>query len=99
METYKERADRLEKDALLIASAIIKLTSPAKDDVSENQAMKDYGGRWLRKMKRLGLAEFHRVGGKNVYSRLQLNSLREAEREEPQFLPRPSFRKEAAGNM
>ena len=37
--------------------------------------------RWIVKMRRYGLAEAYRVGGRILYSRHQLNCLREAERQ------------------
>lgn len=64
----------------LIADAIIKRTQPMKDDMSERQAEKAYGTRWLRAMTQRGLAEWHRVGGRKVFSRHQLDCLRQAER-------------------
>lgn len=65
----------------LIADAIIRRLHPVQDDISENQALKEYGEKWLKRMKQEGLAEFHRIGNKNIFSRHQLNCLREAERQ------------------
>ena len=50
-------------------------------DITERQAKEAYGDKWLRKMKGLGLAKYTKIGGRNIYSRHQLNCLREAERE------------------
>lgn len=70
----------LETASKLIADAILKQTSPVKDDISERQAGEAYGWGWLRRMKEAGLADGHRIGGKMVYSRHQLDCLRAAER-------------------
>ena len=64
----------------LIADAIIRRLHPVRDDISENQALKEYGEKWLKRMKREGLAEYRKVGNRNVFSRHQLDCLREAER-------------------
>lgn len=64
----------------LVADAIIKRVSPVRDDLSERQARAAYGARWLRSMREAGLATPHKVGGKTVYSRHQLDCLRAAER-------------------
>lgn len=71
----------LESCSNLIADAIIRRTMPCQDDISENQAKKAYGDKWIRKMKQYGLAKFQRVGNRIFYSRHQLDCLREAERE------------------
>ena len=81
MDTVKDMMLQLERISGLVADAIIRKTRPFEDDISENQAMKEYGERWLRRMKKDGLAKFNRIGNRNVYSRHQLNCLREAERE------------------
>lgn len=65
----------------MVADAIIKKIAPYKDDISENKARKLYGDKWLRNRKEEGLAVCHRIGGRNIYSRHQLDCLREAERE------------------
>lgn len=75
-----------ETFSTLVADAIIRKTSPVKDDISERQAQAAYGTRWLRQMRELGLAEHHRVGGKVVYSRHQLDCLRAAERQHMQII-------------
>ena len=72
---------QLETCSNLIADAIIRRTSPCDDDISESQARELYGDKWLRRMKRDGLAVYNRIGSRNVYSRHQLDCLRQAERE------------------
>ena len=81
MDTVKNIMQELEQCSNLIADAIIKKTTPCEDDLSENQAKKAYGDRWIRKMRKYGLAKCTRVGGRILYSRHQLDCLREAERE------------------
>ena len=64
----------------IIAAAIIRQTCPVKDELSERQAQKMFGSRWLMARKDDGSAEFHCSAGKNIYSRHQLVCLKEAER-------------------
>ena len=78
----------LEQCSSLIADAIIRKTMPCEDDISESQARQFYGDKWLRRMKKDGLATYNRVGGRNIYSRHQLNCLREAEREHAKLVLR-----------
>ena len=81
MESVITMMKELERCSNLIADAIIRRTVPREDDISENQARQLYGDKWLRRMKKEGLAVCHRIGGRNIFSRHQLNCLREAERE------------------
>ena len=81
MESVKHIMNELEQCSNLIADAIIRKTSPHEDDITERQAKEAYGEKWLRKIKGLGLAKYTKIGGRNIYSRHQLNCLREAERE------------------
>lgn len=81
MESVKNIMNELEQCSNLIADAIIRKASPFEDDITENQARKAYGDKWLRKMKKEGLAKFTRIGNRIIYSRHQLDCLREAERE------------------
>lgn len=64
----------------IIAAAIIRQTYPVKDELSERQAQKMFGFRWLMARKDDGSAEYHCSAGKNIYSRHQLMCLKEAER-------------------
>lgn len=52
-----EMMSQLESCSNLIADAIIRKTMPCQDDITENQAKKAYGDRWIRKMKKYGLAK------------------------------------------
>ena len=81
MESVRDIMTELETCSNLIADAIIRKTIPFNDDISESQARELYGDKWLRRMKRCGLAEYNRVGNRNIFSRHQLNCLRQAERE------------------
>ena len=78
--------NELELCSNLIADAIIRKTAPHEDYISERQAKEAYGDKWLRKMKRLGLARFTKIGGRNIYSRHQLDCLRQAERENAKLI-------------
>jgi len=86
MESVKQIMNELEQCSDLIAEAIIKKTQPYEDDISENQARKAYGAKWLRKMKAEGLAKHARVGSRTIYSRHQLDCLRAAEREQARLI-------------
>lgn len=77
-----------ESFSTLVADAIIKRTTPVKDDMSERQARQAYGARWLRKVRESGLADYNRIGGKVVYSRHQLDCIREAERQQARLMRR-----------
>lgn len=81
MESIRDIMTQLETCSNLIADAIIRRTIPCDDDISESQARELYGDKWLRRMKRDGLAVYNRIGSRNVYSRHQLDCLRQAERE------------------
>ena len=86
MESVRNIMNELELCSNLIADAIIRKTAPHEDDISERQAKEAYGDKWLRKMKRLGLARFTKIGGRNIYSRHQLDCLRQAERENAKLI-------------
>lgn len=86
METVRSLMEQAEAFSNLVADAIIKRTSPVKDDLSERQAQAAYGSKWLRKVKESGLAEYHRIGGKVIYSRHQLDCIREAERQQARLI-------------
>ena len=86
MESVKSIMVELETCSNLIAAAIIRKTTPCEDDLSESQAKALYGDKWLRRMKREGLATYHRIGSRNVYSRHQLDCLRQAEREHAKLI-------------
>lgn len=88
METIRDLMEQAETFSNLVADAILKRTNPVKDDLSEREAKAAYGTRWLRRMREEGLAESHRIGGKVVYSRHQLDCLRAAERQHAQLIIR-----------
>ena len=48
MESVRDIMQELESCSNLIAEAIIRKTNPYSDDISENQARKAYGIKWLR---------------------------------------------------
>lgn len=80
METIRDIMEQASMLSELVADAILKKTAPVKDDISERQAMSAYGSKWLKRMKEDGLAKSHRIGGRVLYSRHQLDCLRVAER-------------------
>ena len=88
METIRSLMEQAETFSNLVADAILKRTSPVKDDMSEREAKAAYGTRWLSRMREGGLAEPHRIGGRVIYSRHQLDCLRATERQHAQLILR-----------
>jgi hypothetical protein len=86
MQTVKTLMEQAEMLSDLVADAIIKKTAPIKDDMSERQAEKAYGARWLRRMREQGLAIPNYIGNRTVYSRHKLDCLRAAERQHAQMI-------------
>lgn len=86
METIRSLMEQAETFSNLVADAILKRTSPVKDDMSEREAKAAYGTRWLRQKREEGLADAHRIGGRMIYSRHQLDCLRAAERQHAKLL-------------
>ena len=86
MQTIRDLMEQAETFSNLIADAILKKTAPVKDDISEREAKQAYGTRWIIAMKEKGLADVHRIGGKWIYSRHQLDCLRAAERRHAELL-------------
>lgn len=86
MKAIEIIAEELAEYSDIIADAILKKTAPVKDDITESQARQCYGARWLKRMKDDGLAEWHRVGGRVLYSRHQLDCLRAAERQRSRLI-------------
>lgn len=84
--TLRDLMEQAETFSNLVADAILKRTSPVRDDLSEREAKQAYGTRWLLAMKEKGLADAHRVGGRWIYSRHQLDCLRAAERQHARLL-------------
>lgn len=72
----------------LIADAILRRTSPVSDELSESEAKKAYGTRWLNRMRDEGLAQFQRKGNKKIFSRHQLDCLLSAEKEHARLILR-----------
>ncbi len=70
----------------MIADAILRRTSPVSDELSEAEAKKAYGTRWLNRMRDEGLATFHRKGNRKMFSRHQLDCLQAAERENARII-------------
>lgn len=70
-----------EQVSQLIADAILRRTNPVADEMSEHEARKAYGTRWLNDKLDRGLVEFVRRGNKKIYSRHRLDCLKAAEKE------------------
>lgn len=86
METIRELVEQAEMFSNLVADAILRRTAPVHDDLSEREAKAAYGTRWLSKAKAAGLAQSHRIGGKIIYSRHQLDCIRAAERQQAKLI-------------
>lgn len=81
MSSIDSIARDYEQVSQLIADAILRRTNPVADEMSENEARKAYGTRWLNDKLDRGLVEFVRRGNKKIYSRHRLDCLRAAEKE------------------
>lgn len=81
MENYRETLRILNECAELIAAAIIKKTHPCKDDISENEAKKRYGSKWLKRRREMGLIERNYIGNRIIYSIHELECVKAAEKE------------------
>lgn len=81
MEELSHILGNYMKISELIADVIIKRVWPCKDDLSESQAKKAYGVRWIRHYKERNMTDHHYIGGRIIYSRHRLDCLRAAERE------------------
>lgn len=77
-----------ENLSAIIADSIIRRTNPVADEISETEAQKAYGTRWLNRMRDSGLAEFTRRGNRKMYSRHRLDCLRAAEAEHARLVLR-----------
>ena len=86
LERFEKYKEKIVLVAEMVADRIIRECIPMEDEISENQARKAYGIKWLRKMKAEGLAKYARVGGRVLYSRHQLDCLRAAEREQAKLI-------------
>ena len=86
MERFEEIKKRLMLISQEAADTIIRECLPLEDELTENVARKLYGDKWLRKKKAEGLAQYQRVGKRNVFSRAQLDKLRQQEREPAKLL-------------
>lgn len=68
MEAHEITLGALELCSDLIADAIVKKTCPRKDGISELEAKRRYGAKWLRENNRRGIIKPFRMGGRIVYS-------------------------------
>jgi hypothetical protein len=84
MTTVATEMQNLLVAASLIAVAVAKELSPAKDELTARQAYAQYGKPWVEEQKRKGLLTTRRKGtAKNspvLYSKLEIEALLEAER-------------------
>lgn len=81
MRSITSIADDMMSITDLIAASIIRQTTPVKDEISEAEAQRQFGTRWMRARKKDGSAKYHCTAGKNIYSRQQLMCLKQAEKE------------------
>lgn len=73
MEIHEITLRAIDVCTELVADAIIKRTHPMRDDISEREARKRYGTRWLRIQKQKGILHPAYVGRRVVYSRHELD--------------------------
>ncbi len=86
MSSIESLTRSYEELSTLIADAILRRTSPVSDELSENEAQRLYGARWLNRMRDSGLAEFRRSGNKKIYSRHRLDCLKAGEAEHARLI-------------
>lgn len=67
------------QQSLLLAEAFISIVCPIQDEISEREAISCYGGEWLKRYREAGIIKPRRVGNKKIYSRHDLDCLRQAE--------------------
>lgn len=63
-----------------IADAVVKRTTPQQDDISEREAFRQFGRYWVTQMAKADLIHPYRVGGKKIYSRHELDTVRLTQR-------------------
>ena len=80
----KEVVENIRDMAILGALAFNAIHGYAKDDVSETQAYKEYGKKWVQDRVARGLINFTRVGesvcSTKYYSRFEIECLKRAEK-------------------
>lgn len=86
MNTFNLLVTDIDSLTTAIAAAVVKITTPIKDDISERQARSAYGTRWLNRQIKLGLVKPSYTGNKKVFSRHRLDCIRAAERQALQSL-------------
>lgn len=83
-DRLRSRMQEIVDMADFVAMAILRRTQPASDEISQREAFRTYGYGWIKLMSDRGLLESKRKGrARNspiVYSRFQIEALREAER-------------------
>lgn len=79
-----EIARNIRESALLGALAVNAFHGYKEDDISENQAYRLYGKKWIDDRKERGQLHFQRVGATSksakYYSRFEIESLKRAEK-------------------
>ena len=68
MEIREETLRVLDECLDLVIAAIVKRTTPCKDDITEHQAFQRYDRKWLRHRKKQGYIKTHRSGNRILYS-------------------------------
>ena len=80
MEPFKVYKENLIALTEAVADVIISRCMPLSEEISESQARKCYGDKWLRKQMKYGLVRPEKRGVMNVVRRSDLDRLRKQER-------------------
>ena len=86
MDNYMKIKKRLMQISETAADGIIRRCMPMEDEISESEARRLYGDKWVRKLKKDGRAHWHRKGTMTAYSRAELDRLRQEESEPPKLM-------------
>lgn len=81
MEIREETIRVLDECLDLVTAAIVKRTTPCKDDITEHQAFQRYDRKWLRHRKKQGYIKTHRIGNRILYSVFEIECQRLAEKD------------------
>ncbi len=77
-EGVRESYDELLRMTSLLADAIIQRMDPVKDELSQREAVRIYGDRFVRRAVSDGCVCPKSVANRKVYSRRELNAYRYA---------------------
>lgn len=83
-QMVKNEQNRIKQEAITIAYAVVALLGRKEDDISENEAFKKYGKKWIQSRTESGMIHFNRIGNSKVsakyYSVFEIETLKRAEK-------------------